>query len=372
MRPLLAMLLAALCAGAEPPPPPDPYGLGERLALLEHLREAYGQKPAPGATVEELRAAYAAAWAARQVPAGDELADTGAADRVARLRHRLADRYGVEADPALDEAGLQALLRRLDGERAARDAEAIADRLAADAARPRAPSPPAAPASPPPAPAAVPAPPVQAPVADAEAYRIRFPAAGVTDCILVSFGERRLLLVTFGADHNGAYRGIPEGVATVLAQAPQIGRSVLLLGHGRSNDVAGESIARHLATHKAFYETMGGTAPAAPIDCLVLAACQVGGQSQMVVMREGLGYFPTWRVASGDFAATTGINVVLALQAIAARPAKPAWRGLFRLRIPEREVVSFGDVGVDGERAETTSFRIVQGEDGRWRTEEQR
>jgi hypothetical protein len=44
---------------------------------------------------------------------------------------------------------------------------------------------------------------------------------------------------------------------------------------------------------------------------------------------------------------------------------------MFRLRVGGQEIVSFGDVGEGGERAETSFWRIVQGEAG-WTVEEQR
>jgi len=245
---------------------------------------------------------------------------------------------------------------------------AAADRAAPPAAEP---APLSAPAPLPPKAAAAVAAPL--PTAPAVVEReIVFPAKGVTACRLVSIGERRLMLVTFGVDHNGALRGIPENVAAIIAKAPAIRRSVLLLGHGAGNAIADESIAGHLKANRAFYESMGGTADIMPVDCLVFAACAGGGQSQMTEMRDGLGYWPTWRVASGDFAATTGLNVIAALAAVASRPPQPAWRGLFRLRLEGRECVSFGDVGIAGERAETNVFRIVRDEQGVWKLEEQR
>jgi hypothetical protein len=193
----------------------------------------------------------------------------------------------------------------------------------------------------------------------------------VTQCLIATAGERSALLVTFGLDHNGAFTGIREGVWSILAQAPAIRRGVLLLGHGAGSSIASESIAAHLARNKVFYETMGGTAAAAPVDCLVLAACANGGPWQMGAMRDGLGYYPTWRVATGNNASTTALNVLAALRAIAARPARPSWRGMFRLRSGSADVVSFGDVGEGGERGDTTFWRIVT-DAGGWRVEEQR
>ncbi len=370
MRSLL-LLLTVLLFAAEPPPVPDPIGLGERLALIDHLREVYGQKPAAGVSLEELRSQYAAAWAARSAASDD---DPGAAERPRRLRGLILDRHGIESDPALDETGLQDLLRRLDRERAQRDQAAIAAKDAAERAGPR-----SAPFEAPPAPAAPaavserPAPaPAAAPSASSAGIRpLTFTASGVSECLIATAGERSVLLVTFGTDHNGAFTGIREGVWSILSRAPAIRRGVLLLGHGAGSSIASESIAQHLAKNKQFYETMGGTAPAAPVQCMVFAACAGGGQGQMGAMRDGLGYFPTWRVATGDDASTTGLNVLAALQSIAGRPAKPSWRGMFRLRSGSTDVVSFGDVGEGGDRADTTFWRIVK-DDAGWKVEEQR
>ena len=141
-NPIVRLLIALLCLGclfaADPPPVPDPLGLGERLALIDHLQQAYGLHPAPGATLAELRTQYAAEWGRRQAaPAdtigGDSQAEqTAQADRERRLRARIAARYQVDADPKLDEAGLQRLLRQLDGQRAVRDAAAMAEKTAED------------------------------------------------------------------------------------------------------------------------------------------------------------------------------------------------------------------------------------------------
>jgi hypothetical protein len=364
------LLLAVVLAAAEPPPVPDPVGLGERLALIDHLREVYGQKPAPGVSLEELQSQYAAAWAARSASSDD---DPGAAERQRRLRGLILARHGIESDPTLSETGLQDLLHRLDEERTQRDQAAIAAKDAAERAGPRsvpAEETPASAIPPPAAPAA--SAPVRVTAAPAPGIRpLAFTASGVTQCLIATAGERSVLLVTFGTDHNGAFTGIREGVWSILSQAPAIRRGVLLLGHGAGSSIASESIAQHLARNKLFYETMGGTAPAAPVQCLVFAACAGGGQGQMGAMRDGLGYFPTWRVATGDDASTTALNVLAALQAIAGRPAKPSWRGMFRLRSGSADIVSFGDVGEEGDRAETTFWRIVKGEAG-WTVEEQR
>lgn len=255
----LCLCICCVAFTAEPPALPDPYGLGERLVLLEHLRDDYGKRPPPGATLDELRRLYAAAWQAKQAPAED-LEDHGRAERERRLRGRIADRHGVKADADLDETGLVALLHRLDAERAVRDQQAIADLLAADRDRQPAPasaSEPAASPIPAAAPEATPAATAAAPVATKEFVRIAFKAAGVAECWLARKDGRSCLLVTFGIDHNGAFGTIREEAWVRLARAGAFNRSVLLLGHGGGTDVGGENIEAHLRTNKGFYETMG-------------------------------------------------------------------------------------------------------------------
>jgi hypothetical protein len=380
MRPLLPALLVVCLAAAEPPPVPDPFGLGERLALIEALQTTYRVRPAPEATVEALREAYARAWLQAQAgPATDTIPDAPdeaaqSAVRRQRLRERIASRHRVDADAGLSEADLGVLLRRLDGERAERDAAAIAALVAGERARAvdAKPAPPAAPAAgsppipePPLAPAALAAPRLKA-------REIAFTASGVSGSLLVEDAGISALLVAFGTDHNGAFSGLPEAMIAALRGSPGIRRAVLLLGHGTGNTIAGEPIEKHLKANRAFYETLGNTAAAQPVECLVFASCSAGNPNQMMAMRDGLGYYPTWRVATAARSFANAPTVLAALRATAARPAAPAWRGLFRLPAADGDVGCFGEVGVGGERATTLFYRVLRAADGSWKVEEQR
>lgn len=190
----------------------------------------------------------------------------------------------------------------------------------------------------------------------------------MTGCVLAQDGGLSALLVMFGSDPNGAFRGLPGAMLAALHGAPGIRRAVLLLGHGTGSSIGGEPIEAHLQANRAFYESQGGSAPAQPIDCLVFASCAAGNPNQMLSMREGLGYYPTWRVATGNRAYANGLVVFAALRAVAARPASPAWRGLFRWASSAGEVSCFGEVGAGGERAETEFFNIVPTGDS-WKVE---
>ncbi len=373
MRLVIAILFGAALGAAELPPVPDPYDLGERLALIDHLQDAYGVRPPAGATLGDLQELYARTWQARQ-----PTTDPGQAERVARLRARILARHDTQAGPGLDEEALKALLVQLDSERAEADRRVIAERVAVDQATPRA-DPNERAAEPAqalsvdqPAPRSQPPAKVPAPAKPGEIRRIPFSASGVTDCWLAVSGERTALLVTFGLDHNGAFTGVREGVWTILRQSPTVSRSVLLLGHGRKAEIAGESISAHLQKNKPFYETMGGTAPSQPVACLILAACADGvGAGQMPQMRDGLGYYPLWRVATGEGDSANILTVLAALDDVVKRPAAPAYRARYRIREGGEEVTSFGEIG-EGSRGAATYWRIVRDDARGWRIEEQR
>ncbi len=114
-RALLAVLGMIAGAGVLPaaeltkPPVPDPYGLGERLALIDCLQQAFKAAPAQGATLEELTALYWQLSARAQLAArsSDELL---AGDRIARLRRELTDAFAIDAPAATTEEGLVRLL----------------------------------------------------------------------------------------------------------------------------------------------------------------------------------------------------------------------------------------------------------------------
>jgi S1-C subfamily serine protease len=112
----LLMLLCTL-AGAAPlgaaelakPPVPDPYGLGERLALIDYLQQTFKATPTQGATMEELTALY---WQLSErtklaARSSDELL---AQDRIARLRRELTAGFAIDPPASASEAELVRLL----------------------------------------------------------------------------------------------------------------------------------------------------------------------------------------------------------------------------------------------------------------------
>ena len=349
LLPALVAVLGGLAFAADPPPVPDPLGLGERLALIDHLQTVYGLAPAPGASTEDLQAAYAAAWRRTQPAATDDQRD--AADR---LRRRLQDRFRIEPDAQMDLAGLQALWEAQEAAKNAADAEVIRRRLEAPDGPLR-----TTPATSLPRPAVNPTPAtIDPPPTTTTVTRLRFPADGVADCRLFG-GAKPLLGVQFGHPRGGEFRGIFEYAAALMATSRGPTAAVLLLGHGTGTSIAGEPIAVHLRRHRTFYETLGGTRAAVPLDCLIVASCSRGNGMQMGEIREGLGYYPTWRVATGDRTYANGPTVLAALRACIAEDARTPYRALFRWGTGEDSPVSVAEAGRDGARGDLRHFSVT-------------
>ncbi len=110
MRCLALLVAVSACiasfAGEAPPDIPDPFGLGERLALIDHLRDTMQVQVPDDATYEQLVALY---WASQTVrpPTAEEALTR---DRVQRLRAQLADEFRVETAAEASEDDLVAQL----------------------------------------------------------------------------------------------------------------------------------------------------------------------------------------------------------------------------------------------------------------------
>ena len=110
MRWLLVGLLAVLAgsslvaADAAKPPPdiPDPYGLGPRLALIDHLKTTLHVEVAPDLSYEELVKLY---WTTVNKPAAEE--EAARKDRIETLQFRLKSEFHVDASDCTSEAALQ-------------------------------------------------------------------------------------------------------------------------------------------------------------------------------------------------------------------------------------------------------------------------
>ncbi len=354
LRMTLLLLAWMATSAADPPTVPDPLGLGERLALIDLLQETYGVHPGTGETLEQLQKRYAAAWHKAQAPEPRE--ETERNERMLRLRQHISEHFGQVADPALDEAGLIALLHRLQGEAQDRtpSSDPAADSAADRRTAPRTPAPTVTPAANHP----------ERPTPDSGrtpgivTKRIAFAAEGVSSCNFWHDGERALLLVTFGQAHNGAFAGIPEGTWSVVSRAKTAHRVVALLGHGNGTGIARHSIEDHLRAHREFYETVGGQLPARKVECLLFGSCSAQNPDQMGIMRDGLGYYPIWKVAAGSRNLMNGPVFLAALTTIIDLPSTTPFRGFFRYTASKEEVSSVGEVGIDGERGEVSIWTV--------------
>ncbi|HYE04597.1 MAG TPA: hypothetical protein VEL07_03670 [Planctomycetota bacterium] len=111
--------LPGLPNGREPVDVPDPIGLGERLAVIDWLREAKVAFP-EDATIEQLRVAYLRAAKPELFQAEVDAAAEAALTLEARqqVAGELWGRHRVAAKPEQSVADLEAMLRALDAKQA--------------------------------------------------------------------------------------------------------------------------------------------------------------------------------------------------------------------------------------------------------------
>jgi len=105
---LLAPVLSAADAQAVPTIP-DPFGLGPRLALVDYLENTLHATVAPGASYEDLVAAY---WSLVDKPKAD--AEAARLDRVHQLQFTLKSDFGFDASQITDEDVLTARLKQCE------------------------------------------------------------------------------------------------------------------------------------------------------------------------------------------------------------------------------------------------------------------
>jgi S1-C subfamily serine protease len=108
---LLSWFATLALAGEAAPRPelPDPYGLGERLVLIDYLRE-HGVVPPENASLDELYRLYAGLTKPEPAIGTPEEERLLAQDRMRRMRQELKDRYGAQPPETASEDDLQRLL----------------------------------------------------------------------------------------------------------------------------------------------------------------------------------------------------------------------------------------------------------------------
>lgn len=187
--------------------------------------------------------------------------------------------------------------------------------------------------------------------------KVVFAVPGVTGALVVT-GPKPALCVQFGHEQNGEFQGVFSALYASLVRGNGPTHAVFLLGHGSGVSINGAPLSDHLRANREFYETLGHIRPAARIECLVIASCSRGSPVQMSAMRDGFGYYPTWRVATADRSYATAQSVLAAFAAIADRPATETWRGIFRTGRDADLVGSLGEIGIDGAKGQMQYFDL--------------
>ncbi len=186
---------------------------------------------------------------------------------------------------------------------------------------------------------------------------VPFSVPGVSGAALFT-GPKTALCVQFGEERGTEFHNIFASLYASLAAGDGPPDAVFLLGHGSGVSINGAPISEHLRANRAFYETFGGTRPAKHLTCLVIASCSKGSPVQMSAMRDGLGYYPTWRVATADRAYATRGSVVAAFAGIADRTDREPFRGIWRGGRDAALVGSVGEVGIDGAKGNMQYFEL--------------
>jgi len=186
-----------------------------------------------------------------------------------------------------------------------------------------------------------------------------FDVTGVAGAALLH-GPKTALCVQFGHEQGLEFHGIFQTLYASLVAGNGPPDAVFLLGHGSGVTINGAPISEHLKANRVFYETFGGTRKAAHITCLVIASCSKGSPVQMSAMRDGLGYYPTWRVATAERAYATAQSVTAAFAGIADRNDREPFRGIWRTGRDPEVVGSLGEVGIDGAKGGMQYFELTK------------
>lgn len=361
LRIVITLLAVTMAMGVEPPPVPDPFGLGERLALIDHLRDHYQREVPTGVELATLRTWYAEAWHAASNQRDPELVD-----ELQRLRRRLEQSYGIEAPADSDRDFLLALLRNAE----AAQSLAIEAHLADLMARPDTQPTPFTPSATQPSSASSPAepptdrtlPPAKVAAAEAGVWRaevLQPYEPGIRTVIRWHQGDRGVLCVQFGDPGAVDFDLACRAFAQLVANAPtDVQRAVFLIGHGGGVTIGDADLKRHLTAHRERYETIGGALSAKPIDCLVVASCSKGGSVQMRTMRDALGYWPLRRVCTGHRTYANLPTVIAASAAVLSHTGKEPFRGSFRWDDFGIEAASTGEVSDGAKSGNLQVFRV--------------
>ena len=302
------------------PAVPNPYGFDQRLALRTHLEDAFAQTDVAGLAWNDLVARYRTLSTApatpdpRPTPAVDRRqheADAAEAARRANILLQLAREYGEHPAADTPTADLRARLDALV-------------QAARERAPPTAPAASAAPAVDP-APAVVALPPAADHTAVAlDLSRLADPTAVLGGVIMTGAGEAgdRLVGICFSADLGTHFALVMRRFAGSMQRSVAARSGLLLLGHGDgvSIGVGGEhpvNLTTHLRKNLGAYHALLGVER---IDCVVLLSCSRKADAQFTAFRDGLGYYPQWRVSAWEHTLQTLGSGLAATELALAQP----------------------------------------------------
>ena len=375
------------------PPVPNPYGFDDRLALRSHLEETLHRSDLAGRSLDELLAIYRSAQAPVTTQTAGATAAAPADTRRQELAYTLRQRYHLEAAPgetaddlaqrlATAEAEASEQLRRqnlllqlreqfhaqVDPQASTEDlARQVAD-LLAEAPEPTTAKPAAS--APRTAAKTVAEPPVAAaPIRAVRRTVTLTPIAltalakpeGVTAAFQVTQDGDRIVGISFNRSLDGELTNILAYAAGAMAHAKAASTCLILLGHGDGTHIGmGETavdLTNHLKTNREAYHALLGVSR---IDCVAVLSCSRSSDRQFLAFRDGLGYYPTWRVSSWENTYQTALSGLGALSLILDRDSKDDFRAAV-YHGEESRVASLGEIG---NRAATQFLAATIGSDG--------
>lgn len=323
----LLLATAAGCRGEDAATGvPDPLGLGERLALIDWLRER-GEPVEPGTELEPLRVRYRAAT-------GQDGAAGAAAEREAAVL-ALWRGHGVVGDASASVEQLRARLAELDAVKAGADAAERQRQLAAAnspdlpwaAALPGTSAGVSEPARQEGATARAKPAPALAEVR--EIQRPRDMGDGVR-AFLISPDRSPILLVVCDADLMGLMEVVLPRWPAEERLAAGVDGAIIIHAHSDGGNFnravvagaqeVGGDLAAHLRRNREYYETMAGTRARRNLDMAAMTGCNFGGFNQDAQLRDGLGYRPTHRAFTVPNHLDAGIVCLPAIHAAGSTP----------------------------------------------------
>ena len=146
-----------------------------------------------------------------------------------------------------------------------------------------------------------------------------------------------------------------------MAASKQAKTCLVLLGHGDGFNIGlGDSpvdLSDHIKANRASYHTLLGTEK---IDCVAILSCSRESYKQFTAFRDGLGYYPTWRVSAWEHTYQNTISGLSALQLTLAQDRSANVRAAVYYG-ETKEVASLAEVG---QRVPVTFYLCAQSANG--------